>query len=105
MNFIKYLIYIFKNKRLIQKINWEIWAHERTSDIHLKEIYRRLWTNVDILKFNYLAHKDCFNDESITISKRDIVIILDNIQSLITIQEEAMWDKKLIYEYRKYLYK
>lgn len=105
IKFIKYIIYVIRNRKQIQKIYWEIWAYERKADFHISNIQDILWTNIDILKFNCLTHKDCFNYETITISKRNVVMLLDNLQSLVTMQEKVWWDKKLIYEYRKYLYK
>lgn len=105
MNFIKYIIYIFKNRKQIQETNWNLWAYERTADIHISKIQDILGTKVDIHKFNYLTHEDCFNDETITISKRNVVMLLDSLQSLATMQDKVWWPKNLISEYRKYIYK
>ena len=96
---------MFRNRKLIQETNWNLWAKERTASIHIHKIQSILWTKVDILKFNSLNHGDCFNSESITISKSEVVDLLDSLQSLVTMQEKVFWDKKMIYEYRKYLYK
>lgn len=106
MNFIKYIIYAFKNRKHIQKQNWNIWAYERTLEQHVRELEELLQTKIwDIRKYNYLTHKELHSYESIQLKKSDIVRIFDNIQAISCVQEEPCWERTFVHECRKYMYK
>lgn len=106
MNLLKYFIFVFKNRKEIQKQNWNIWAYERNLEDHVKEIESLLKIKIwDIRKFNYLTHEDCFNYETIEIKKSDLIRCIDSIKSISCYMEKPCWENYFIHNIRKLIYK
>ena len=106
MKLIKYFIFVFRNRKKIQSFAWQLIANERNIDLHLRDIQNSLKVKIgDIRKFNKLTHEDCFNNEQITLTKSEAIMIIDRIQRITTIREEYMGEIKTIKTASNYLYK